>query len=154
MPESTEREASAQPVPARLWRRLAALIYDVVGAFALLYFSMLPLPALTDDPITAHHPWYLAVQIYMVGVLFLYFAWCWRRGRTLGMLSWGLMITNRNLAAVSWGESAKRFLFAIPSLGFFGLGLAWQLFDKDGLALHDRWSGTMLVAAPRRTRKK
>ncbi len=145
---------AAGPPRAHLGRRLAALCYDTIAAFAVLYFALLPLPALTDQPITAAHPWYLAVQFYMVAVLFLFFAWCWRKGKTLGMLSWGLEITSRDRGAVSWSEAARRFALAVPSLGLFGLGLFWQLFDKEGLALHDRLSGTMLIQATRGAAKK
>jgi uncharacterized RDD family membrane protein YckC len=32
-----------------------------------------------------------------------------------------------------------------PSIGFYGAGLIWAIFDRDRQFLHDRLSGTRIV---------
>ena len=83
-------------------------------------------------------------------VSYVFFVGFWvRKGRTLGMQSWGLQLQTMDGMTPSMRMASIRFLAAIISWVPFGLGFAWQLWDKDKLTWHDRISGTRLVYYPK-----
>jgi uncharacterized RDD family membrane protein YckC len=43
-----------------------------------------------------------------------------------------------------------RFLVAIPSLAFAGLGFLWMLIDKDKMTWYDRFSESVIVRLPKK----
>lgn len=134
-----------------LLRRLAAIFYDSLLVAAILVVASIPPFVLNgSQPIT--DPWAKAAfQGYLLLVVFVYFAWHWRRGgQTLGMRAWRLRLLRADGRAATWGDCLKRFLAAWLALVPAGLGLVWLLLDTERLAWHDRLSGTRLVL----TRKK
>nr|VFK18927.1 MAG: Uncharacterized membrane protein YckC, RDD family [Candidatus Kentron sp. LPFa] len=135
---------------AGFFRRMAATTYDAFLVAAILLFAHLPLQLLFDTiAIGPEHPWRPAYQLYLIGVWFLYFGWCWMRGQTLGMRAWRIYLRGENGKAVTWWQVGIRFLSAILSWSIFGMGVLWQLVDRDRKSWHDRLSGTVLVSAPR-----
>jgi uncharacterized RDD family membrane protein YckC len=42
-------------------------------------------------------------------------------------------------------RAIKRYVIATFSLMFFGIGFIWALFDRDGLSLHDRFTGGRVI---------
>jgi uncharacterized RDD family membrane protein YckC len=131
-----------------LLRRLAAIFYDSLLLFSVLFFATFPTLLWTGGRAVA--PANPALQAYLLGVAFLYFAWPWTRGgQTLGMRAWGLRVVQGNGASMTWAQAGLRFAGAVLSWGALGAGFLWVLVDKDGLAWHDRWSGTRLVLVQR-----
>ncbi|MBP7489923.1 MAG: RDD family protein, partial [Azospira sp.] len=59
--------------------------------------------------------------------------------------TWRIRLVNANGGGIQPLQALLRYLLAWPSLGFFGAGLVWALFDRDGQFLHDRLAGTRLV---------
>ena len=53
---------------------------------------------------------------------------------------------------LNWWQAAKRFIAACISLGAFGIGLFWCLFQRDNMTLHDLYSGTRLVMIDKRAK--
>lgn len=85
-------------------------------------------------------------RICLVLITVLFFAGFWTHGgQTLGMRAWRLKLVNRGGSDITWKLSLLRLAAAIPSIGIFGLGLFWALFDPAHRALHDRLSGTDLI---------
>ena len=83
-------------------------------------------------------------------VAWLFFTGFWTRsGRTLGMQAWRLQIETMDGKRPGPGAATLRFFTAILSLLPFGLGFWWQLWDRDGLAWHDRLSETRLRYYPK-----
>jgi uncharacterized RDD family membrane protein YckC len=131
-----------------LLRRIAAILYDTLLVAAVLFIFTIPFIAIRDgEPV---EPGSFAHQVTMFMAAYLFFVGFWvRKGRTLGMQSWGLQLQDANDAIPSLAACSIRFVAAIVSLGVFGLGFLWQLVDKDKLTWHDRISGTRLVYYPK-----
>jgi len=136
------------PQNSSLVRRLAAILYDTLLIAAVLFLATLPFIALRGgEPV---EPGNLLYQATLVFVTFAFFVGFWsRKGRTLGMQSWGLQLQTMDGKIPSISTVSLRFFAAILSWIPFGLGFVWQLWDKDKLTWHDRLSGTRLVHYPK-----
>lgn len=147
----THRNAHAAEAAARpgLLRRLAALVYDALLLFAVLFAATVPAVIVTGgEAVGPNHP---AFTAYLLAVSYLYFGWCWTRsGQTLGMRAWRMRVRTREGEPLGWGRSLVRFTAAIVSIGAAGIGLLWVAFDRERLSLHDRLSATALeTVSPR-----
>ncbi len=131
-----------------LFRRVAAILYDTLLVAAVLFIVTLPFIAIRGgEPV---EPGSFSYQVTMVMATYVFFVGFWvRKGRTLGMQSWGLQLQDANDAIPSLATCSIRFVAAIVSWGVLGLGFLWQLIDKDKLTWHDRISGTRLVYYPK-----
>ena len=138
---------------AGLQRRLMAMVYDCCLLFSVLFLAtVLALPVAGGEAISAGNPFYSA---YLLLITYLYFVWQWKKGRqTLGMRAWRLYLTTPGGVRPGWKELTLRFFLACASLLAFGAGFLWALFDKERLAFHDRFSGTILVFAGKTARIK
>lgn len=129
---------------AGLWRRLAALAYDGVLLFGLVFIAGYLFIALARDAQSGALR--LVFQVYLLAVSGAYFVFCWARtGQTLAMKTWGLRLVTIAGEPLSAPRALVRYLLAIPSVGT-GLGLVWAIFDADRRFLHDRLAGTRIVA--------
>ena len=73
-----------------------------------------------------------------------------RGGQTLPMKTWRIRLVRADTGGpVNAARAVHRYLLAVLGLAAAGLGFAWALFDRDGLFLHDRMAGTMLVMSDR-----
>jgi uncharacterized RDD family membrane protein YckC len=121
-----------------------AMVYDGVALFAVAYVAGF-------IALLAHHGVAFAAndhrfQIYLLGAIYAYFAYCWRRGQTLGMRSWKIRLVDAaSGGAPSWRQVSVRFAVALLSWLAAGLGFIWAVIDPAGRAWHDRASGTRLV---------
>lgn len=134
---------------ASLSRRFAAIIYDSMLVFALMFLGTLPFVAARGgEPVD---PGDAPYQLTMLAIAYLFFTgfWC-RHGRTLGMQSWRLMVESADGGKPGFKAATLRFFAAIVSWLPLGLGFWWSLWDKDRLAWHDRWSGTRLRYYPKK----
>ena len=134
---------------ASLGRRFGAIIYDSVLVLALMFLGTLPFVAmLGGEPVG---PGNIAYQLTLLLIAYLFFAGYWSLyGRTLGMQSWRLKIETADGGKPGFGAASLRFFAAIISWLPAGLGFWWQLWDRDGLAWHDRLSGTRLRHYPKK----
>ena len=134
---------SAGAVRPGLLRRLAALVYDALLLFSLLFAATVPALILSGgQAISPNHP---AFTAYLLAVSYTYFGWCWTRsGQTLGMRAWKMRVRTRDGGRLGWRRSLGRFAAALVSIGAAGAGLLWVVFDRDRMSLHDRLSGTVL----------
>ena len=128
-------------------RRLAALLYDIVAVFSVLYFaSFVPIVAGGGNAIAPGNPVFV---LYLLVIAFGYFGLSWTRGRTLGMQAWRIQVKAMSGDSPSITALNVRFFTAIVSLLVFGMGFWWQLFDREGLTWHDRLSRTRLRYYPK-----
>ena len=134
---------------ASLGRRLGAIIYDSLLVLALMFLCTLPFVAMRGgEPVG---PGNIAYQLTLLLIAYLFFAGYWSLyGRTLGMQSWRLKIETADGGKPGFGAASLRFFAAIISWLPAGLGFWWQLWDRDGLAWHDRLSGTRLRHYPKK----
>ena len=134
---------------AGLPRRFGAIIYDLLLLIALMMLATLPFVAVRGgDYVAAGDPFY---QVSMALVAYLFFVGFWsRKGRTLGMQSWGLQLERMDGRKPGIAGTSVRFFAAIISWLPAGLGFWWQWWDNEHLAWHDRISGTRLRYYPKR----
>ncbi len=134
---------------ARMLRRFGAMLYDTLLVAALLFLATIPFIAERGGNIVEPND-NLFYQLCMLLVIYLFFVGFWtRKGRTLGMQSWGLQLETASGQRATVMTATLRFIAAIVSWLPLGLGFAWQLWDRDGLTWHDRLSRTRLVYYPK-----
>ncbi len=120
--------------PAGLWRRLAALIYDLLLVTALAFvvtFAMLPLTR--GEAILAARQGALAHAYHAAWLVavFGYFGWCWTRsGQTLGMRAWRIALRGAGNERVTWPAALVRFLLG-AGLGYLAVLGGWQLREAE-----------------------
>ena len=147
-------------------RRLAALFYDfllcvaLVMVVTLLYQQGLlrllhgadQLQALAEAGALDNDP--LLASLLLLS-LFGFFAKFWTyNGQTLGMQVWGLRVQNADGSAIDLWQALLRFIVAIGSWLFFGLGFVWMLWDKQSRTWHDIYSESRVVQLPKNAHKK
>ena len=116
---------------------------------ALLFLATLPFIALRGGE-SVEPDGNLPYHLTLLVVCYAFFVGFWvRKGRTLGMQSWGLQLENAQQQRATLAQGTIRFFVAILSWLPAGLGFLWQLWDREKLTWHDRLSGTRLVHYPR-----
>ena len=131
------------PQPCGLVRRLAAIFYDTLLLFAVLFAATAMLMPFTGGiAITSESIVYF---VYLTAWSYLYFAWQWTHGgQTLGMRAWKVRLFAMNAGPVSWPVASIRFFLAMVSWLFAGAGFFWARLNREKLGFHDRYSGSRL----------
>ena len=132
--------------PASLPRRLAAVVYDGLLLFAVLFLATAFVLPLNDNQ--AIESGSLLYLVYLITVSFLYFGWFWTHsGQTLGMCAWSLRVQTAGGGhqALDWKRAAMRFIAGGLTGLSFGAGFLFALWDTKRRCLHDRLSGTMVI---------
>lgn len=147
-----QRRASGPP--PHLWRRIAAIVYDLLIVVALLMIATIAIILVRGG--SAISPGSIWFQMLLLSIWWLYFAWSWaERGQTVGMRAWRLVLTTESGDGADWARASLRFVAAGLSTAVVGLGFLWCLFDRDRRAWHDRLSRTRLsVSAISRQRER
>jgi uncharacterized RDD family membrane protein YckC len=123
-------------------RRLAAQIYDFLLLIAVLFLATaVLLPFTAGEAATAQH--ILIYRIYLAVISFFFYGWFWTHGgQTLGLRAWKIKVLTFDQKPVSWTQALIRFLAAIVSWVFCGLGFLWILVGKNKRSWHDHLSKT------------
>lgn len=117
------------------------MLYESMLLLAILGVATLLFIWLFGD--ATHSPKRYFFQAYLWMVMGAYFVWCWvKSGQTLAMQTWRIRVVNPVGQSISINQACKRYILA--SL-FFGATFLWALFDREGLFLHDRLTGTRLI---------
>jgi uncharacterized RDD family membrane protein YckC len=154
--------------PAGLGLRLAAMIYEAVLLFGVVFIVSYALLALFQWK----YPLPPGPRGVLQAVLFVaiggYFVWCWSRsGQTLALKTWNLKVLAADGAPPGVARAALRYLLAwhlwlpglawvalfqthaLADLGALALGFALLLLpalaDPQRRLLHDRWTRTRVV---------
>ncbi|HKR76392.1 MAG TPA: RDD family protein [Rhodanobacter sp.] len=154
-------------LPCPLWRRLVALVYDLLIVVAIVMVVGLLCQLATGGRLieTGAHAvvplWYQLLQGVVVAA---YFVASWRRGgQTLGMRPWRIRVSRDDGGTISRQQAVIRVLVAAapllllalePALGLramlwtvLGAWVLWfavALFDPRRRALHDLAADTEL----------
>jgi uncharacterized RDD family membrane protein YckC len=135
--------------PAPFLPRIAAMVYESLLVVAVVFvasFLIIPVVGELKAPWQRH-----LFQIYILGVLFAYFAAFWlRSGQTLAMKTWRIRLVTLDGGRLTLKQAALRFVLALLGLLLAGAGFWWALFDRDRQFLHDRIVGTRLIRVPRK----
>ena len=129
-----------------LLRRAAAFVYDSLLMVAV-FFVIAGVAVYLNDLEKVGGAGFYAL-LWLVGGAFLVVFW--RSGRTLGMQAWKLRIVAARDGDAPAAEHAPAptgalVLRYVLGSALFALTWLWMLVDRDGLALHDRLSGTRIV---------
>lgn len=132
---------------ARLSRRLASGLYELLILLALVFIATLPFSYLFGD---ATHGWKRhLLQTWVLAVTAAYFTGFWTRGgQTLPMKTWRFRLVAADGGPVPFPRALRRYVLAVLGFAALGLGFLWAFVDRDRQFLHDRLSGTLLVEAP------
>jgi uncharacterized RDD family membrane protein YckC len=132
---------------ARLSRRLASGLYELLILVALVFIATLPFSYLFGD---ATHGWKRHfLQAWVLVVTAAYFTWFWTRGgQTLPMKTWRFRLVCADGGPVAFPRALRRYALAVLGFAALGMGFLWALVDRDRQFLHDRLSGTLLVDTP------
>ncbi|WP_179401777.1 RDD family protein [Burkholderia guangdongensis] len=162
--------AAAPPAPPSVGRRLAALLYEGVLLFGIVFFAGLAFALATGQRNgLVHHNLLAAWVALVVGG---YFVWFWTHGgQTLPMKTWRLRVEGADGRPLSAARALARYLLGWlwflpplamhPLLGFsvpgtlaaaavwFALWAAAARLHPARQFPHDRLAGTRIVALPR-----
>lgn len=153
------------PLPvAGVVKRLAAMVYDTLLLFGVLFTATIPAVFIgdtraVDEDEVIHEVSApasgLLFQAYLLLIVVIFFCWFWKKnGQTLGMQAWRLRLESRDGQPLTLMQCLRRLLAAVLSLGCLGCGYWWAWLDRDGLTWHDRLSGTRVVVVPKQQSDK
>jgi uncharacterized RDD family membrane protein YckC len=161
-------DAPAPLRPASLALRLAAMIYEAILLFGVVFIVSYALLALLRWTYPLPPGPRFALQAVLFVAIGGYFVWCWTRsGQTLALKTWNLKVLAGDGRPPALGRAVARYLLAwhlwlpgllwvalfqthaIGDLAALGIGFAALLLpglaDRDRRLLHDRWTGTRVV---------
>jgi uncharacterized RDD family membrane protein YckC len=169
-PSSNPIEQEAPPTgraPVTLRRRLAAMTYEAILLFGVVFIADYLFDTLTQSR-SADHLYYQR-QVWIFLVVGWYFVWFWTHGgQTLPMKTWHIRVISPRGGALTTREAILRYILAwlmvLPLLALihqFPVGqwtipliilawflpLLWMLIDRDGQFIHDRIVGTRIIAS-------
>ena len=132
------------------FRRIAIIIYDSLLLLALLFLATaIALPFNEGEAFASAQYLFPA---YLLFVSFIFYGWFWTHGgQTLGMKTWKIKIQTFSKQPITWKHAFIRFVMAIFSWLFFGLGFFWLFIDKQKYTWHDHFSKTALFFEDRTT---
>ena len=126
---------------APLGTRIGSLIYDAIAVIAIVFFACFIPVLFSGDAIKPGNVLFL---IYILTIIFFYFAVCWQKGKTLGMQVWKLEINKFDGGSMTIADSLIRFAVAAIALGIIGIGYASALWRTDKLTWQDILSKTYI----------
>jgi uncharacterized RDD family membrane protein YckC len=131
-----------------LFKLTACFVYDALVVIALSFLlGWLFIVTLGDATLGIKR---YALQLFLWLSIGLYFVWCWSRsGQTLAMHTWRLKLVQATSKPLNLQTAAIRYVLATISLGLFGFGFFWALFDRDRYYLHDRLLKTSIISLPK-----
>ncbi len=132
-----------------LFKRIACMLYESILVFAILFVAGVVYRALMGDPHSDFEQHLFFMYSWLI--IGVYFVYCWvKSGQTLAMQTWRIQLLRLDGNPLSVGQAVRRYLIASFSLMFFGLGFLWAIFDREGLYLHDRFTGSRLFELPKK----
>lgn len=146
--------------PASLGRRLAALFYDFFLLIALWMITTLAYLglhiAVTGQTRTQQQAeagafigdvWLSLVLLIVTWGFYVLF-WT-KKGQTLGMQVWRVRVQQADGRSITVRQATIRFAVAQLAWLCGGLGLLWQLWDRQSRSWQDLASNTELVTLPK-----
>jgi uncharacterized RDD family membrane protein YckC len=154
VPSAAAGEPDLPWVPAGLWRRLGAMLYDALLLLALWFLATACfLPFTGGEAVTWSRSPLLAIahRTLLIALLVGFYGIFWtRRGQTLGMASWRLKVQRTDGTLLGWHDVLLRIAAGALSLLAAGAGWLWVLVDDQRRTWHDILSRTRVVVLPKR----
>ena len=125
---------------ASLLKRLAAMVYDSLLIFAVLFVVTGITLALNQGNVISSS----LIYTIFVMVIYVFYGWFWNRsGQTLGMRAWKIQVVSEFGGYPSWSISFLRLVFAMLSFACLGMGYWWRIFKP--YTWHDKLSQTVVI---------
>ncbi len=161
---------------ASLFKRLAALLYDLFALFAVAFLYTAVIMAIASNlgmdqqhlimemtgenlVMRADENYQPALRgpLFQAGLFasligFYCFFWL-RSGQTLGMQAWRIKLIGESGHSLTLARCLLRCVLASAGMLLLGLGYWWMLFDRERRTLHDRLSHTRVVQLPKPAKK-
>ena len=136
-------DAAQLPTPG-IMRRIAAMLYEFVLLFGVLFVSVYAFVTLGQAMSESlQRP---LLQLYVLIVLGAYFCWFWLHGgQTLPAKTWNMRVVAKDGGKLTLAQAIARYLLALVLMSCFGVTILWALFDRDRQFLHDRLAGTRII---------
>jgi uncharacterized RDD family membrane protein YckC len=136
----------APPTPG-LGRRLLCLVYETLLLTAVVLFAGGVATLLIQAAGLGYSR--ILTRAVVIAACAAYFIVQWRqRGQTLPMKTWRIRLESASGERITLPQAWMRL--ALATLGYLAMGISvlWALADRDRQFLHDRLTGTRLVAIP------
>ncbi len=105
---------------SKLWKHVAALIYDIFPILGIFLITSLFLVLIRHGEEV--QPRTLWLQLLLFSEVFLYFTYSWKKGgQTLGMRAWKIGI--EDYPNLTWPQVSTRFFVGLASTVLLGAGL-------------------------------
>lgn len=132
------------PLPAPLWRRLAAALYDGLLLIGLWMTAAL-VEVIVRDQLLGLPRNHLLLQLYFFIVGSAFFGWFWvRGGQTLGMRAWRLRLRRLDGSDPRWPTAVIRYAVMLLS---WGVAVAPLILQFPRLSALDHGSEATVAAA-------
>ncbi|VAW55312.1 hypothetical protein MNBD_GAMMA05-2407 [hydrothermal vent metagenome] len=130
-----------------LFRRLFAIFYDCFLLLAILFVVSGIATTLNQGvAVEPGNTLYPLMVFIIFSLSYLYFVWFWTHGgQTLGMKTWQIQLCTIDNNEIDRKIAAIRFITALFSWGFVGLGFLWTFIDKQNRCWHDLSSKTIML---------
>src|SRR5688500_17655250 len=109
-------------IPAALWRRLAAILYDsflvfaiwiIIGFIVLSAFGITEARTIEGNAVVLEPLYKNTLFAAMLISAYLFFGWFWTHsGQTLGMQAWRIKVQNVDGSAIGWLQTLQRCICA------------------------------------------
>lgn len=124
--------------------RLGAILYDIILLASIFILATFIYLAFNHFEII--EPGNIYFRIYLLIISYGFFVYFWTRyGQTTGMVAWKLKVVNKNGNKLNIFNSSLRFILALISISFFGIGLLWIFLNKEKQSLYDIFAKTKLI---------
>ena len=147
MPSTPAAVAQATPVP--LWRRFAAMGYDLFPLLGLWIAAAILWVLVFHKVYDPQHPAPLLralLGLWLLAVSGAYFVVSWMRvGATIGMRAWKMRLLRDDGSRIGARTACLRCALALVSLAALGCGFWCAWFDPERRTWHDRVCGTRVT---------
>ena len=130
-------------LPPSIFRRVAAIFYDSIILASILILATFIYVGLNN--FNAIPSGNIIFQVYLTFISYLFFIFFWTKyGQTTGMTAWKLQVLDKNNQKINLTQASVRFVFALITISFFGVGLIYAILDPKNRTLYDILSKTKL----------
>lgn len=147
MSSTSASNAAARPVP--LWRRFAAMLYDLFPLLGLWIVGAGLWVLAFHRAYDPKHPGMalrVLLDLWLFAIAAVYFVVSWTRvGATIGMRAWKFRLVRGDGSRVDVRTALLRFVLAVVSLIALGGGFWYAWFDAERRTWHDRVCRTRMT---------